>query len=353
MKVTRLYLYPIKALRPACIERVRVNQQGFEHDRHFMLVKVEADGSLRNVQTVHFPEGQRFFQRIEDELIVVTHEPPTSSAAPEEGGLRVPLRPDTAGLQTIDITLMGSTAAAYRMPDEYGGWFSRRLGYEVILIYLGDGKRPVLAHAPGASETTASASSGATGWLASVTSYMAGSQNNKASSNENSWLTFNEAAPLLVTSEASLDDVSTRLPGTETMDMMRFRPNIVVDGTDKWDEDFWGELEIGNGTTNKNMRLALTANCGRCLSINIDYDTGRAAEGEAGSVLKKLMRDRRVDKGTRWSPIFGRYAFALGAGSKQVDAEAASGSDVVAVGDDVVVTRRLQQRDVWTWPKYD
>lgn len=319
-----------------------------------MLVKVEPDGSLRNIQTVHFPEGQRFFQRIEDELIIVTHEPPTSSAAPEEGELRVPLLPDTAGLQTIDITLMGSTAAAYRMPNEFGGWFSKRLGYEVILVYLGDGRRPVLAHAPEVSETTTPASSGATGWLASVTSYMTGGQKNKASSNEDSWLTFNEAAPLLVTSEASLDDVSARLPGTETMDMMRFRPNIVVDGTDKWDEDFWGELEIGNGTTaNKNMRLALTANCGRCLSINIDYDTGRAADGEAGSVLKKLMRDRRVDKGTRWSPVFGRYAFVLGAGSKQADAEAASGSDMIAVGDDVVVTRRLQHRDVWTWPKYD
>ena len=75
--------------------------------------------------------------------------------------------------------------------------------------------------------------------------------------------------------------------------------NIVVDGDVAWDEDFWTELQVHSGDKQAAAapRLALTANCGRCRSINIDYDTGRVGEGEAGTLLKKLMKDRRVDAG--------------------------------------------------------
>lgn len=230
------------------------------------------------------------------------------------------------------------------------------------------------------------------------------------------FLTFNEAAPFLVTSRASLRDVSSRLPQGEEMDMIAFRPNIVVDddhehehdgydgSTDDdhdsgydgssddgpghgrsssssstslkpYEEDYWAELLVGgsgSGRSDDGPRLALTANCARCVSINIDYETGRPAEGERGSVLKKLMKDRRVDTGNKWSPIFGRYAFLLPTASaarqqpQQQDDEGEEGGDEdvvagaeadataaadIAVGDEVRVTRRSSDRDVWSWPK--
>ncbi|KAI1848217.1 hypothetical protein JX265_011737 [Neoarthrinium moseri] len=325
MRITQLYLYPIKALRPASITSAQIDQQGFKNDRRFMLVKVESDGSFKNVQTIYFPECTRLFQEIDGDEVVVTYHAPMVPLIPETAeqntALRIPLRPDTTGLDPIGIELMGSKATAYRMGHEYNSWFSSCLGYETNLVYLGDGKRPVLAHAPGESQ--------AEGWLSTISSYVTGR------ADEPDWISFNEAAPLLVVSEASLGDVSARLPGDQEMDMKRFRPNIVVDGTDKWDEDFWGELLVGG-----KHRLALTANCGRCMSINIDYETGRQADGEAGAMLKKLMADRRVDTGSKWSPVFGRYAFPLARHSE------------VSVGDDVAVTKRIDQRDVWRWPKY-
>ncbi|KAH8681572.1 MOSC domain-containing protein [Xylariales sp. PMI_506] len=323
MRITRLYLYPIKALRPASVTEAVLTRQGLKHDRRFMLVKVEEGGTLKNVQTPNFPECTRLFQEIDGDEIVVTYHPPKVPlipATPEQATpLRVPLCPDTAGLETIDISLMGSKATAYKMGSKFSVWFSLCLGYEVILVYLGDGKRPVLAHYP--TEEM--------GWLSSIYTYIMGSGEKPY------WLTFSEAAPLLVTSEASLNDVSARLPAGEEMDMKRFRPNIVVDGMDKWDEDYWAELLVSG-----EHRLQLTANCARCLSINIDYETGRTAGGEAGSVLKKLMKDRRVDIGSKWSPIFGRYAFPM--------VEEAH----VSVGDQVTVTKRNAERSVWSWPKY-
>lgn len=194
-----------------------------------------------------------------------------------------------------------------------------------------------------------------------------------------------------MTSRASLRDVSGRLPQGEDVNMINFRPNIVVDddndGDDAidssrdgtplqaWEEDYWAELLVGGGGGGggRETRLALTANCARCISINIDYETGRPAEGQRGSVLKKLMRDRRVDSGNKWSPIFGRYAFLLmtpaaavgaaagatagaqlgqgeGEGGDVVAAAAATVADI-AVRDEVSVTRRIGDRDVWSWPK--
>ncbi|RYP73487.1 hypothetical protein DL769_004201 [Monosporascus sp. CRB-8-3] len=427
MKITELYIYPIKSLRPLSVQRTRLRREGPEHDRRFMLLKVEADGSHRNIQPVHFPESVLFHQEIEGDSVVVTYRDPSEQKKPmptpeprelqgdtAAAALRVPLRPSTGGLAAVGVRLFGSTTTAYRMGEPYDAWFSSRFGYKVILVYIGDRRRPVLAHSPNNNNNNnENVPRKQRSWLSAIASYVIGSggevgeQQRKQQGGEEDFLTFNEAAPFLVTSGASLRDVSSRLPQGEDVDMIVFRPNIVVDddydhgngdgnncdGDDDemrattesgggqqqqqrggqaqieiqtpaspqprleaWDEDFWGELRICGS-----HRLALTANCARCLSINIDYDTGRPAEGERGAVLKKLMRDRRVDKGNRWSPIFGRYAFLLPTSpGSDYDAAAARpetmtrGGGVeanVAVGDEVVVTRRISDRDVWSWPK--
>ena len=114
-----------------------------------------------------------------------------------------------------------------------------------------------------------------------------------------------------------------------------------------FEEDFWAELRIT--TTNPDHRDAakfhLTANCARCVSINVDYATGKPGTGDCGSVLKTLMKDRRVDKGVKYSPIFGRYGF--------LDRGSTSGSDgnnagmCVRVGDRVEVAKRNVERTVF------
>ncbi|KAK7956911.1 uncharacterized protein PG986_006133 [Apiospora aurea] len=378
------------------LETARLNKQGLEHDRRFMLVKVREDGSLQNVQVLYFPECTRLFQAIDGDDIVVTHRPPeTGNHEAEASGqprsateLRVPLKPNTAGLETIDIQLYGADARAYRMGAEpYDRWFSACLGYDVLLVYIGDGRRQILAHSPRQeAEAERANTASPASWISSIISYITGGPQQTGSEGsgvngeeDDDWLSFNEAAPYLVASQASLRDVSSRLPPGETADMMRFRPNIVVDGDEVtcWDEDYWGELLVSPsscdgsngggderskhdnddiGDRNRECRLALTANCGRCISVNIDYRTGRMAEGEAGMVLKKLMRDRHVDAGHKWSPIFGRYAHLLPTPKTDAVTTTAGHRDappgaVISVGDEVKVTKRNAERTVWRWPK--
>ncbi|TGO45643.1 hypothetical protein BCON_0376g00050 [Botryotinia convoluta] len=127
------------------------------------------------------------------------------------------------------------------------------------------------------------------------------------------------------------------------MDITKFRANIIISGSPRaYDEDYWGGLTFfsnsnsnspSNSDPNSNSpkEILLTANCGRCVSLNVDHETGTSAPKEK-EVLKLLMKDRRVDDGMKYSPIFGRYGFL---GNGDVDE-----GKVLRVGDAVRVSRR-------------
>ncbi|KAJ7811875.1 hypothetical protein B0H13DRAFT_2243237 [Mycena leptocephala] len=313
MKITALYFYPIKALRPIRVDTAILTPEGVLHDRRFMLFKPDPSTGApgKNIQLSHFPQCGLF----EQTLVV----------------LEVPLRPDIADLQPVDATLHSSPAAAYSMGDVYDAWFSACFGFPVLLVYIGDGKRPVLGNLAPATPPQA-----AGGWYSTLTSSVPG-LNRKGDDRPASWLTFTDVAPFLITCDSSLRDVQARMRDEQTgagVEMYKFRPNIVVSGEEEWAEDFWGELQLARGD-----RLVLTANCGRCTSLNVDYETGRQAAGELGTVLKKLMNDRRVDKGNKYSPVFGRYGFLDGEGPVHV-----------SVGDEVVVSKRIAERTAIEWP---
>ena len=53
--------------------------------------------------------------------------------------------------------------------------------------------------------------------------------------------------------------------------MTRFRPNLVLDGLDAWEEDQIKELRIGA------VRLKLVKACTRCVMTSIDQQTGLKA----------------------------------------------------------------------------
>lgn len=271
--------------------------------------------------------------------IRVRYDTPKKAVAPPtpemQETLELPLEPDFKGAEKVDVNLHQSMVSAFKMGNPYDKWFTACFGFDTVLLYIGDGRRPVLGTFSPKSQQQASQTQ--KGWLSSITSYISGSDN---ANGEPDWLTFTDCAPLLVATEASLANVNKRLD--KPISMIKFRPNIVVDGEKEWDEDFWAELAIdGKSTT-----LALTKLCNRCTSLNVDYATGQPAEGDEGMVLKKLMVDRRVDLGLKYSPSFGRYGF-LG-DSKDGDEEVS-----LELGDEVSVTKTFEERPKWDWPMKD
>ncbi|KAJ5824466.1 Molybdenum cofactor sulfurase C-terminal [Penicillium robsamsonii] len=407
MKVSQLYVYPIKSLRPTTITEGILTTRGFQYDRHFMLLKVigAEDGSgtttLKNMHVPHFPEMALFHTDIEypqtdkdSGKLVITYNPPLSepaSKALKTNRLQIPLQPNPKSLKPLKVVMHQSPTTGYNMGAEYNDWFSACFGYPVVLAYLGPNSREVLGTLAPAKQDKKSAlrtiresltrpdrkwerallilivASGINIFLQGSTLFRDGIIPQTARNltptllftasaavlalvlfhfytqhaKNKDRITFADCAPYLVISETSVDNVSARLPEGEEMDRTKFRPNIVISGAgEAFEEDFWGALTVSAGSGRGSPKLLLTGNCVRCQSLNVDYETGKMGTGESGAVLKKLMKDRRVDSGAKYSPVFGRYAFLEPKG------EGVS----LRVGDEVIVAEKGTRRSVFDWP---
>jgi uncharacterized protein YcbX len=116
---------------------------------------------------------------------------------------------------------------------------------------------------------------------------------------------FADAFALLVANQASLDDVNTRLraQGNEPITMTRFRPNIVLEGLDAYEEDYLRTLRIGAIT------LRAVKRCARCTVPGVDPQTGTAS-----TVVPDLLATYR---GTDDGVMFGMNAIVVdGAGNE-------------------------------------
>jgi len=376
MQITQLYISTIKSLRPTTVQEANVTPNGLSYDRHFMLIKrldeINEDGTqkLKNMHVSNFPEMTLFLSELvlpnsngdDDDKVIVRYNPPvdeeaakTSTTCKESRTIEIPLKPDVNELKTIDIVMHNSPTTAHDMGSKYNSWFSECFGFEVILAYIGRNRRQVLGSmAPSAQKslnnnTPLTNKGEENGWLSLITSGLLsigglwGGGGNAAAQKENEdrILTFSDCASYLVASETSLHDVSDRLPDGEEMDVSKFRPNVVVSGAPTaWEEDFWGELSFQPRDEKESVQLILTSNCVRCVSINIDYASGKPGKGPSGQVFKRLTKDRRVDAGSKYSPVFGRYGF-LKDPSKSVK---------IRVGDNVEVSKRLAERTTFDWP---
>ncbi|KAL6247780.1 hypothetical protein RBB50_005128 [Rhinocladiella similis] len=337
LTVEALYVYPVKGLRGCSLDKAKVGEFGFEGDRTFCLQKVQRDPETKVVKfetifigyTLRLALFATFLERQEGrENVVVTwtHEgnPSTElSWIGSENQIRFPLRPELNDLQAITVNMHGSPTQAYDMGDGLAAFFSRHLQCDVRLVYIGQHSRAVLGSIAPHSKAALSKASLATRILAKVP--FVGRPVER--------IVFNDIAQYLVVTKESNDQITSRLAEGQEMDVTKFRPNVVVSGSpDAFVEDFWAELTFQGG-----LKMALTANCYRCQSITVDYTTGKACTDDRGQVWKKLNKDRRVDKGAKYSPVFGRYGFC---------SDGDRGREI-AIGTKVFVTRKNSTRTIF------
>ena len=105
---------------------------------------------------------------------------------------------------------------------------------------------------------------------------------------------FADGFALLVTSEASLAELNTRLAaaGHGAVGMERFRPNIVLAGIESHDEDRVEMLHIA--TAEGQTQLQPVKPCARCPIPDIDPATATRSP-EVGDTLRTYRADPRVD----------------------------------------------------------
>ena len=231
-----LYVYPIKSCAGISLDTSELIATGLRHDRRWMLV----DGS-----------GEFMSQRAHPRLALIsTHlsEEHLTVSAPGMPDLRMPLQQENGNL--IDVEVWGDVNKGALVGEEADRWFGEFLRFPCRLVRKpDDDPRPV---------DSIYAQSG-----------------DQAS--------FADGFAFLLISEASLDDLNSRLE--DPLPMNRFRPNFVVSGCDAYAEDGWGRLQIGG------VPFRVAEGCPRCAITTTDQETGERGK----EPLRTLATYRKFD----------------------------------------------------------
>jgi uncharacterized protein YcbX len=112
--------------------------------------------------------------------------------------------------------------------------------------------------------------------------------------------------PILIACESSLQELNRRLivKGKKPLPMSRFRPNIVLTGTEPFEEDNWKIISIGG------ILFHVVKGCPRCKESCTDQTTGNVTE----EPLETLAEFRALDPGNSENLFFAQNAIpAVGA----------------------------------------
>ncbi|EMD93255.1 hypothetical protein COCC4DRAFT_70732 [Bipolaris maydis ATCC 48331] len=130
---------------------------------------------------------------------------------------------------------------------------------------------------------------------------------------------FPDLMPILVANKSSIDELNTRLKAAaeHSVDVRRFRPNIIVKGESNspWDEDRWKTIKITPTSSEQPIVLDITQRCARCHVPNVDPDTAEENKKQPWDIL---MKYRRIDEGITYKPCYGMLAVPRTVGEVRV-----------------------------------
>nr|XP_056709347.1 mitochondrial amidoxime reducing component 2-like [Euleptes europaea] len=111
---------------------------------------------------------------------------------------------------------------------------------------------------------------------------------------------YSDCGPLLIISEASVEDLNSRMK--KKIDMYCFRPSITISGCSAYEEDTWDKVVIGD------VEMKQVMACGRCILTTVDPDTGIIDRKQPLETLKSYrMCDPAQKDLYKSAPLFGSF----------------------------------------------
>jgi len=279
MHISEINIYPIKSLGGISVKTATVEQRGLRYDRRWMLV----DAAGRSMTQREFPRMATIDVSVKADGLLVTADGITA--------LKVPFDPSAS--REMDVTIWDSVCGGQVFPDGVNAWFSQVLGVDCLLVYMPEGSRRSVS---------------------------------ERFDKGGDIVSFADGYPLLVIGEASLADLNSRLG--QPLAMNRFRPNIVVAGSEAFDEDGWEKIRVGDAV------FRVTKPCARCVMTTIDQSAGVAEGPEPLRTLasyrmaKMVIPDRLAAYGmSETAVLFGQNLIA-----ETWDIPIAVGDEVEVVG---------------------
>lgn len=241
IKLTGIHFYPLKSARGIAPETWMVGAHGLEFDRRWMLVDEKGRFVTQREQPRLTLVGTAL--SADKKTLTLSHAGDVDLVIPVNGH-----EGETRTVQVWDDQVQG-----LRVGADADAWFSDYLGVPLQLVeYPQSQLRQVDTRFAQAGEGTA----------------------------------FSDGFPLLLISEASLKDLNDRL---ETpVPMRRFRPNLVVSGTESFAEDLWARIRIGDVT----FRVAKP--CPRCVITTINPDSAEKGREPLRTLSTYRHQDNKI-----------------------------------------------------------
>lgn len=264
-EVTALYTYPVKSCAGIAHDQITLTATGPLLDRRWMIGSEEGDKALAQVT-----------QREQPKLALVQ---PTITAgtlvlsAPGMSDLVIPLhdRAQSEARQKI----WSDTVTAHDEGEEAAEWFSAFLGVPVRMLRMPDDytRRVDTRYSP-----------------------------------EFAQVSFADGYPLLLISEASLEDLNAKMAarGKPALPMNRFRPSMVVAGCEPFAEDTWQRFEVAG------IPFDVVKSCARCVTTTVDQARGEVVD--SAEPLATLATYRKAARGV----MFGQNVVHRGLGTLRV-----------------------------------
>ncbi|RXJ71594.1 flavodoxin [Veronia nyctiphanis] len=231
--VSDIFVYPVKSGGSINLSQSWVEKEGLSFDRRFMIA--ETSGKMLTGRTsVEIPQ---ITITLQPDGLTFTH--PTMSP--------LILKYSTFAMDTFKTGVWDDEFEGFTTTSTADAWLSHLIGKSVKLLYTGE-KSP------------------------------------RHGSKAKVDVSFADAFPLLLISEASLEALNDRAP--EPVSMSQFRTNLVVKGTKPFEEDSWAKIKIGQ------VEFKVDCPCSRCVFTTLDVDAGiYHPKGEPITTLSKFRTD--------------------------------------------------------------
>ncbi|MEQ8301878.1 MAG: MOSC domain-containing protein [Cyclobacteriaceae bacterium] len=242
IRLSEVWIYPIKSLGGIRVKKGKVLDKGLEHDRRYMLVDLD---NRFLTQRVH-PQMSQFRLSRHEQNFKVSF---------KEDYVEIPVQPTQLG-KSVEVSIWDDTVSAFLMEDTVNNWFSARLGMPCKLVFFPE-------------------------------------ENERAVDREfaknNEQVSLADGYPFLVIGKSSLEDLNLRLKNPVPMN--RFRPNLVFEGGKPYEEDLWKKVNIG-ASQFEGLKL-----CARCVLTTVDQETGEKGAEPLATLSTYRKKGSKVNFG--------------------------------------------------------
>ncbi|WP_422843864.1 MOSC domain-containing protein [Acidovorax sp. M2(2025)] len=245
--IARLFVYPVKSCAGIEVQEALLTETGLDLDRAWMVV--DADGRFLTQRAL--PRMALVRPQLKSDEMVLR--------APGMLALHVALDAVEA---PATVTVWRDTVPAWDMGAVAAQWFSDFLGQPCRMVRFDPEHRRLSSLE----------------WTGGI-----------EVPNQ-----FADGFPLLVASEASMDELNARLQaaGHAPVGIERFRPNVVLGGVGAHDEDRVDLLRVDDAAGE--VHLQPVKPCARCPIPDIDPATAERS-ASVGATLRTYRQDKRLD----------------------------------------------------------